>query len=116
MLKLIAAFIFCLLAQPVHAAYFTVDVRSILHVGVSTVISASINTAMIADNAPVATRILTSSLGCMAVGAFKEFGMDARPDYGDLFFDAVGCALGIGITEGVSVYLGKNQVGMSMQF
>lgn len=116
MLRVIAVFIVCLLAQPVFAEEFTVDARSVYHVGISTFIGAGINSSLIVTDVPLVSRVLTSAFGCLAIGAMKEFSFDGYPDYGDLFFNAVGCGLGIAVTEGVAVYVGKNQIGMSMQF
>lgn len=99
----IAAIILTLLATPVFAAEFTTDERSALHVGASFAIGTAINTALIAGNANKTHRMIFTLANCMTIGAIKEFGVDAYPDYGDLAFDALGCGLALAVTEGVAI-------------
>lgn len=115
-MKLIAAILLTLLAMPVFAAEFTVDDRSFLHVGASTAVGAGIDGFLLAGNANRTGRIIFSAVGCMAVGSYKEFVVDSFADAGDMFFNVVGCSLGIGLIEGYNIRVKKNALLLEGSF
>lgn len=76
------------------ASEFTVDDRSMLHVGASAFITASCNAFVTSTQGKTtnAQRLFCASTA-FGVGLFKEYMVDAHPDYGDIFFNAVGIAV-----------------------
>lgn len=91
-------FLALILIPSAALAQFTVDDRSLLHLGASAVIAGSVNAVGIATQTPAWRRWSAAGLSCMVVGMAKEM-HDTYVDYGDLAFDALGCAVGIGLTD-----------------
>lgn len=103
-------------AVPLHAADFTVDERSLLHLGASAVIGAGINQALLAGNAKPTLRRIFSFTTCIGVGLLKEYGFDSAADMGDVFFDSVGCLAGVAITEKLNLLVKKNALTLEGSF
>lgn len=111
-MKTIFLALIILTVSPAFAAEFSVDDSSYLHFGVSAVIAATTHSVLASEEVRPLYRAITTGVTCMSFGAFKEFAMDAYPDYGDLAFDALGCAVGIGIVEGITLQIRKNGLGL----
>jgi hypothetical protein len=76
------------------ALEFTTDERSLLHVGGSAAISATIDLGLYLDkennNFSKNQRIAIAGTTSLGVGLAKEVALDAYIDWGDVFWDAVG--------------------------
>ena len=98
-ITLIAAIAMLFLTNVSEAADVTVDYRSLFHVAGAGMISTTLNTMAVEYDIPEKDRnILAFSAGAGAT-LYKEFFMDASPDYGDIFFGLVGSYGGIPISE-----------------
>jgi hypothetical protein len=77
------------------AADFTVDERSLLHVGASGTIGYAIDRTLYnhreINRSTPKERIFVSGTVCLVPGAFKEFVLDSHHDWGDMFFNGAGC-------------------------
>lgn len=107
-----------LLALPASAA-FTVDERSGLHFAASAGIGWIGNSTLLGiqgardgyrERWPRRTMIF---LACNVPGAAKELAFDARADSGDLFFNALGCAAGIALSDQMFMVPTANGVAVS---
>ena len=81
-----------------EAAEFTVDERSLAHIGASAGAGFFFDSILIGAAPKSEYRKPVAFALCMGVGVAKEMS-DAYVDYGDLTFDAVVCGLGMWIAE-----------------
>ena len=88
-----------LFAEIARSADFTVDSRSLMHVGAAGTISATVNTFAVEAKIPQFDRNVIAFSTAFGAGLTKELFMDDSLDYGDVFFNGLGAIGGIYISE-----------------
>lgn len=93
-------------------AEFTVDERSLYHVGASAAISGTCNLMTMGAQNPKVRR-----WGCfttaIAIGSIKEFAIDSSADMGDMAFNVLGAYLGVAITDRLYLWANGHSVGVT---
>ena len=106
-----------LIATPCYAE-FSVDGRSGLHVGMSALIGAGLDTFVVSIQEPEVReaqkwqRRAFIGAACLMPGLAKETMMDAEFDSGGMFFNVVGCVAGISIVEGLALSVTDHSVAV----